>query len=82
MTRDELLALPVVVPLLVAGSAWTLGRDKTYDMDRRGELPFPVLTLGRRRVVTKAALLDSLGIRDDSAPAVPAPVQLQAVSGA
>lgn len=81
MTRDELLALPVVVPLLDAGRAFGLGRDSTYDLARRGELPFQVLTLGRRKVVTRAAL-DALGLPDDSAPAMPAPVQLQAVSGA
>lgn len=82
MTRAELLALPVVVPLLDAGRAFGLGRDATYDLARRGELPFQVLALGRRKVVTRAALLDALGLHDDSAPTVAAPVQLQAVSGA
>jgi hypothetical protein len=69
VNREELLALPVTVPLLTAGAAFALGRDATYDLARRQELPFRVLTLGRRKVVTKAALLDALGIRDDEAGA-------------
>jgi len=66
MTHDELLALPVTVDLLTAGRAFGLGRDATYDLARREELPFRVLTLGRRKVVTRAALLVALGLPDNS----------------
>jgi hypothetical protein len=62
-TMDEptVRALPVTVDLPTAGRCFGLGRTKAYEMARAGEFPCPVLPIGRRFVVTKAALLRALG---------------------
>jgi hypothetical protein len=67
--RDEVLAWPVTVDLVTAGRAFRLGKDASYHLARRGEFPVPVLRLGRRLVVTRASVLDALGIEDT--PATP-----------
>jgi hypothetical protein len=64
LTVAEVLALPVTVDLVTAASAFGLGRDNAYRLAKTGELPFPVLKLGRRLVVTRNALLTVLGIED------------------
>jgi hypothetical protein len=62
MEDPELLALPVTVDMETAGRAFGMGRTKAYEMARAGTFPCPVLPLGRRIVVTKAALLKALGV--------------------
>ena len=62
MSDEELLALPVTVDLVTAGRAFRMGRTKAYELARDGEFPCQVLPLGRRFVVTKAALLAALGV--------------------
>jgi predicted DNA-binding transcriptional regulator AlpA len=63
MTRDELLALPAVVPLWpTAGQAWGLKRNSTYELAQRGDFPCPVRRLGNRWVVVTEQLLESLDI--------------------
>jgi len=63
MTRDELLALPAVVPLWpTAGRAWGMGKTATYEAAARGEFPCPVRRLGHRWRVVTEQLLESLGI--------------------
>jgi hypothetical protein len=62
MTEDELLALPVSVPLVTAGRALLMGRTKSHEMARKGEFPCRVLKLGGTYVVPKAELLRVLGI--------------------
>jgi hypothetical protein len=62
MEEPELLALPVTVKLETAGRAFGMGRTKAYELARAGKFPCPVLPLGRRIVVTKAALLNALGV--------------------
>lgn len=69
MSPDDVRALPVTVDVPTAGRCFALGRDAAYDLARRGELPVPVLRLGRRLVVTRASLLAALGI-DDTPPTV------------
>lgn len=64
MSPDDLRALPVTVNLSVAGRAFGLGRDASYTLAARDEFPVPVLRLGRRRVVTRAAILNALGVPD------------------
>lgn len=64
MTPDEVLSLPVVVDLASAGRCFGLPRSTTHDAVRRGEFPVPVLRLGHRMMVTRAALLTALGIED------------------
>lgn len=62
MKDDELLALPVTVDLVTAGRAFRMGRTKAYELARADKFPCPVLPLGKRFVVTKAALLAALGV--------------------
>lgn len=60
-TIDEVRAFPVTVDLPTAGRCFGLGRDASYDLARQGVFPAPVLRLGRRLAVTRAALLQALG---------------------
>jgi excisionase family DNA binding protein len=41
-----------------------IGRSLVYDLARRGELPVPVLKLGRRFVVPRSAVERLLGVED------------------
>lgn len=61
MTRDELLALPVSIDVVIAGKALGIGRNKSYEMAKRGDFPLPVLILGDRYRVITADLLRLLG---------------------
>ena len=61
MFTDDVRALPVVVDLTTAGKVFGLGRDLSALLAERGEFPAPVLRLGRRRVVTRSAILAALG---------------------
>ena len=72
MTPDEVRALPVTVDLPTAGRPFGLGRDASYDLARLGQFPGPVLKLGRMLRVTRASLLEALGINDGPlAPSTP-----------
>lgn len=63
LTHRELLDLPTSVPLWpTAGQAHGLSKWSTYELHKRGSLPFPVLKLGRQLRVTRADLLRSLGV--------------------
>lgn len=64
MTRGELLALPVTVDVPTAGRCFGLSGKTAYRAAKDGTLPVPVLRLGRRLVVTRAALLQTLGVPD------------------
>lgn len=64
---EEVLALPVVVDVPTAGRCFGLGRDASYDLARQGELPVPVLRLGRALRVTRASLLAALGMTEQEA---------------
>jgi hypothetical protein len=68
MSMDELLGLPVTVPIEVAGRALGMGRTKTRQLYQQGEFPCRVLTLGRSLIVTKAALFEALGLQLDGNP--------------
>jgi excisionase family DNA binding protein len=71
VTHDELLALPVVVPLWPdAADALGIGRTSIYDLARRGELPVRVLRLGNQWRVPAAELRRVLGVEEP--PSVPA----------
>ncbi len=69
-TVEEIRAWPVTVDIQTAGRAWGLGRDQAYRLAREGRFPVPVLRLGRYLRVTRAAVLQALGI-DDAQPAGP-----------
>jgi hypothetical protein len=62
MTTEELLSLPVTVDLPTAGRAFGMGRTKAYELARAEKFPCPVLPMGHRFKVTKAALLKALDI--------------------
>jgi len=64
MFPDDVRALPVVVDLTTAGRVFGLGRDLSALLAERGEFPVPVLQLGRKRIVTRAAIMHALGIDD------------------
>jgi len=62
MTHEELLALPVSVPLWpTAARAFSIGRTKAHELARAGKFPVPVLRLGNSYRVTRADLLRALG---------------------
>lgn len=75
-TAAQVRAWPVTVDVPTAGRCWGMSRTSAYRAARSGELApgVPVLRLGRRLVVTRAALLAALGIAErdsavtDSAP--------------
>jgi hypothetical protein len=62
MSMAELLALDATFDLETAGRAWGYGRTKSHELVRAGEFPCKVQRLGRRYVITKAALFEGLGI--------------------
>ena len=61
-TPDEVLALPVVVDLVTAGSVLGMGRSAAYEAQRRGDFPVPVLRVGHRYRVVTAHLRAALGL--------------------
>lgn len=61
LSEAEVLALDPVIDLPTAGRAFGLGRTTAYELARADRFPCDVLPLGRRFVVTKAALLKALG---------------------
>lgn len=63
-TADEIRRWPVTVDIRTAGRAWGIGRDQAYRLAREGRFPVPVLRLGRYLRVTRASVLDALGIED------------------
>lgn len=65
MTKAEVLALPLTVDVVTAGRAFGIGRDMSYRHARQGTFPVPVLRVGGRYLVTRAALLRGLGITED-----------------
>jgi hypothetical protein len=69
LTEAQVLALPAVVDLPTAGRAFGLGRTMSYELARAGAFPCEVLPLGRRFRVTKANLVQALGIKAPAAEA-------------
>jgi hypothetical protein len=67
MSQAELLALPAVVDLTTAGRAFGIGRTKAFELARAGEFPVKVIQVGRKLRVSKAVILEALGV----APAAP-----------
>ncbi len=67
-TVEEIRSWPVTVDVQMAGRAFGIGRDQAYRLAREGQFPVPGLRLGRYLRVTRAAVLDALGITD-AAPA-------------
>lgn len=63
-TAEEVRSWPVTVDVKTAGRAWGIGRDQAYRLAREGRFPVPVLRLGRYLRVTRASVLEALGIDD------------------
>ena len=62
MSLDELLSLPVSVDLTTAGRAFGIGRTKAFELARAGEFPVKVIRVGRKLRVSKAVILEALGV--------------------
>lgn len=67
MTHDELMTLPVAVPLETANRALGIGRTSGYDMAKRGVYPVRVLRHGRQYKVTRYDLHRHLGVGERGA---------------
>ncbi len=61
-TVEDVRALGVRTDLRTACAVTGIGTTAGYEMARSGDLPFPVLRLGRKYVVPVAGLLAALGI--------------------
>ncbi|MDP9460715.1 MAG: DNA-binding protein [Actinomycetota bacterium] len=61
-TADDVRGLPVTVDLVTAGAVLGMGRTATYEAQRRGDFPVPVLRLGHRYRVVTAHLQRLLGL--------------------
>ena len=72
MSDDELLTLPVSVPLATAARGWGLGRNKASELARAGEFPCPVIRVGKRYRVARSALYEALGFDPAKARSLPA----------
>lgn len=66
MNADEIRKLPASMPLVVAAEAYGISRSKAYQLARYDptQLPFLVLRLGRRYMVTRHALMAALSISE------------------
>jgi hypothetical protein len=62
MSQAELQALPAVVDLTTAGRAFGIGRTKAFELARAGEFPVKVIQVGRKLRVSKAVILEALGV--------------------
>ncbi|WKK26898.1 hypothetical protein QZH56_15630 [Streptomyces olivoreticuli] len=62
MTHEELMDLPVAVPLEVANRALGIGRTNGYHLAQRGAYPVRVLRHGRQYRVTRYDLHRHLGL--------------------
>ena len=72
----EVMALPAVVDIVVAGRAFGLGRTTAYALARKGEFPCRVVRVGSAYRVPTAELRRELGL--EAAPPQPvSPAQPQ-----
>ena len=60
LSDAELLALPPTVPVALAGRAWGLGRSTASELGQADEFPCPVVRVGKRYRVNRAALYAAL----------------------
>jgi hypothetical protein len=62
LTRDEIRALPAMVPLLTAMRAWDLSQTKAYAAVRGGTFPVPVERHGGRLMCAQSDIMAALRI--------------------
>lgn len=71
LTVAEVMALPAVVDIVIAGRAFGLGRTTAYALARKGEFPCRVVRVGSAYRVPTAELRRELGL--EAAPSQPVP---------
>jgi hypothetical protein len=67
MSEEEVRALPVSVPLALAGRAFGMAAGKSRELARSGGFPCRVILVGSRYRVPKSALLAELGLEAEAA---------------
>lgn len=65
VTPDEIRAWPATVDLVTGLAPFGAGRDAAYRLAASGEAPVPVLRIGRRLRISRAAVMAALGIAED-----------------
>lgn len=68
-TEESIKALGVRTDLRTALEICGIGRTAGYQLAAKGELPFPVLRIGKQYVVPVRGLLEALGIPAEEAMA-------------
>ena len=81
MTEEQVRALPLLMDVPTAGRAFGLSRDAAYRYVRNGGFPVPVLRMGGRLAVTKAAILAALGLEPGPSNPLPSPENVQVSGG-
>ncbi len=71
MTREELLALPLLVDVPTAAAVLGVGRSRAYELVQTGRWPTPVLRFGRNIRVPTAPLLEAVGVEPPSSEHAP-----------
>jgi hypothetical protein len=71
LTVAEVMALPAVVDVVVAGRAFGLGRTTAYALARKGEFPCRVVRVGSSYRVPTAELRRELGLEPASSHPTP-----------
>ncbi|WP_242642468.1 helix-turn-helix domain-containing protein [Lentzea alba] len=71
LTVAEVMALPAVVDIVVAGRAFGLGRTTSYALARKGEFPCRVVRVGSAYRVPTAELRRELGLEAAPRPSAP-----------
>jgi predicted DNA-binding transcriptional regulator AlpA len=64
VTADEIRGWPVIVDVPTAGRCFGMHRDTAYRRARAGTFPVPVMRVGRRLQVSRAAIMAALGITE------------------
>ena len=81
MTDDELLRLPVLLTVPVAGRVLGVGRTVAYRLVRRDEWPTPVIRVGGQIRIPRAPLLELLGLPTPAATPPPTAPARRTMSG-
>ena len=66
VTADDIRGWPATVDLVTGLAPWGVGRDAAYRLAASGDAPVPILRVGRRLRVSRAAVMAALGIRDET----------------